>query len=777
MSLTDELVLPEDVRVIPVAQLAAAVRAEIGNSDGFAITRPLGRSTSSVVGPEVAELLGEFRSPSTVAAAVIRYSRRNSLDPEQTLDEAYPALRQCVGEGYLVPSGSAASQRVEASLRPGDEFGGHTVVRLLHLLDDTELHQVRSPDGVIAAAKIARGTGADVPPKVRETFAREAAALRLLTDTSAPELLHDGSDEDRPWLLLEWCEGAPATAAARADRVAVFRAILAAYAAVHARGVLHGDVHPGNVLVDASGRVRIIDYGLCAGADLPSIAPRGGLPAFFEPEFAVAVLGHRPPPPVTAAGEVHALAALGHLLITGKPYLELGLDSTEALRRLATSPPLPFSRQGAQARPALEAVLRAALDKDPLRRPGSVRRFAELVATAVDEDAAAGHGTATLLDAAAAQILSDLIPGGDLHRTGPAAPRSSVTYGAAGIAAALLRIAALRGDPDLLVAADDWAERALRAADDPDAFTEPAIGIDAETIGAVTPYHRVSGVHLVRALVGHAAGNVIARQSGIDGFVAASAAACDNLDVTVGRSGTLLGAALLLEACQGAPYVTTDGLQALGSATLAEIWSVLDGVGDVASSPQLAHLGVAHGWAGVLLATLRWCDVLHAAPPERLVDRLEQLAAVAEPTAAGVRWPWTNPTGAGSRLSVPGWCNGTAGHTLLWVQAHRSLGDDRWLTLAERAGAETAAAHGGVAQLCCGSAGQAYALLELHRHTGERGWLDAAREQGTAAAEALGGRDLIRGSLFKGEVGVAVLAADLANPELAAMPVFGREGW
>ena len=222
MSLTDELVLPEDVRVIPVAQLTAAVRDEIGSADGFAITRPLGRSTSSVVGPEVAELLGEFRSPSTVAAAVIRYSRRNRLDPEQTLDEAYPALRQCVGEGYLVPSGSAASQRVEASLRPGDEFGGTTVVRLLHLLDDTELHQVRSADGSLGAAKIARGVGGDVPIKVRETFAREAAALRLLAGTSAPELRHDGSDEDRPWLLLEWCEGAVATAAARADRVALF---------------------------------------------------------------------------------------------------------------------------------------------------------------------------------------------------------------------------------------------------------------------------------------------------------------------------------------------------------------------------------------------------------------------------------------------------------------------------------------------------------------------------------------------------------------------------
>ena len=62
---------------------------------------------------------------------------------------------------------------------------------------------------------------------------------------------------------------------------------------------------------------------------------------------------------------------------------------------------MPFSRQGAPARPALEAVLRAALDKDPLRRPASVGRFAELVAAAVAADAATGHGTATLLDAAA----------------------------------------------------------------------------------------------------------------------------------------------------------------------------------------------------------------------------------------------------------------------------------------------------------------------------------------------------------------------------------------
>ncbi len=129
---------------------------------------------------------------------------------------------------------------------------------------------------------------------------------------------------------------------------------------------------------------------------------------------------------------------------------------------------------------------------------------------------------------------------------------------------------------------------------------------------------------------------------------------------------------------------------------------------------------------------------------------------------------------------MPGWCNGSAGFVFLWTLAHRELGDARWLALAAGAAMNAWEAPDGNGSLCCGLGGRAYALLNYHRHAGGLGgaeWLDRARDLANRAAV-----DIERGSdredsLYKGTIGVALLAADLARPDAAAMPFFEEEGW
>lgn len=73
--------------------------------------------------------------------------------------------------------------------------------------------------------------------------------------------------------------------------------------------------------------------------------------------------------------------------------------------------------------------------------------------------------------------------------------------------------------------------------------------------------------------------------------------------------------------------------------------------------------------------------------------------------------------------------------------------------------------------LCCGSAGRAYALLNLYRHTGAGEWLGRARQLANhAAANASAGER--EGALWNGDLGVAVLVADLESPEDSRMPFF-----
>jgi serine/threonine-protein kinase len=353
-----------------------------------------------------------------------------------------------------------------------------------------------------------------------------------------------------------------------------------------------------------------------------------------------------------------------------------------------------------------------------------------------------------------------------------------VVYGAAGVAVALYRAAVVRAEPELLALADEWSVRAAREASDRHAFHHDDLGLTVDTVGRVSPFHSISGVHAVQALISHAQGDVVERGQAVDSFVAESRHPCANIDLTVGRSGILLAAGLVLETMGDTDGARTKRLVELGNATLAGIWAQLDRTPLVAESDASSYLGIAHGWAGVLFATLRWCEAAQVPVAGAVVDRLGQLSQLARPQGAGATWPIVNSRRKRDAGSAAGWCHGSAGYVHLWTTAHRLLGDDRWGILAERAASDAQEARGELAQLCCGLGGQAYAMLCIHRHTGERRWLHAARELGALAAAhttSARGRPSLPASLHKGNVGLAALAVDLADPEFAAMPFFGPE--
>ena len=129
---------------------------------------------------------------------------------------------------------------------------------------------------------------------------------------------------------------------------------------------------------------------------------------------------------------------------------------------------------------------------------------------------------------------------------------------------------------------------------------------------------------------------------------------------------------------------------------------------------------------------------------------------------------------------MPSWCNGSPGFVHLWTAAHQMLGAEEYGVLAERVGLDAWESENSIGSLCCGFAGQAYALLNLYKRTDDKTWLHRARAQAQRAARSMLATSTGEGnermdSLYKGGLGVAVLAADLEKPEFAAMPFFERE--
>jgi eukaryotic-like serine/threonine-protein kinase len=814
--IADRLVLPAEVEIVPVAALSAETRARFAHGDtDFVVSRPRARDVSRVIDTAAAALLSRFRVPKTVADAVLEYSRTAGADPELVLLDAWPMLTHLVNDRLLVPEHGRTVDAAAPSLTAGSRVDRWSIARAIHLLEDTELYQVTDDAGRWFALKLARRPPGDPLPALghASSLDHEAAILEHLGEVTGPRLHARGVVGDSPFLVLDWCAGTDIETVAAELRAWPApdrrRALLelacelaGTYARLHARGVVHGDVHPRNVLVDRHGRVSLLDFAIARrlAADDTAV-PRAGVAFFFEPELARAIQAGGELPPATEAGEQYAIAALVYVLLTGVNYRDFPLEQKAFLQAVISDLPIPFADRGAAAWPEVEGVLARALSKEPGDRYASVAEFAAGLRDAAGH-APDGDGGATnerrpahyprsprLVDDAGRAVLGDVIRRAERGGAGAAdapiactdAPRASVIHGAAGLAYALYRVALVRESADLLSLADLWAARALAATGAPDAFEDRPRGITHLVYSAATPYHTISGVHCVRALIASAVNDAPSLEQSVDAFIASSTVPQEpDPDLMLGHAGVLLAAALLLDTVPVEHGGPRRRLAKHGNALLREGWRTLAAYPAMPDCPRFHACGAAHGWTGVLYATLRWCAATGCALPAPTALRLDELASHAEPWGRGVRWPHSlAPDVADRHTYLSGWCNGSAGLVHLWTLAARVTGDERFAQLAEGSAWSTwEQASDQSADICCGLAGAAYALLTQYRATGEAAWLRRGATLAARAARVVAADPPLRpDSLYHGVVGVALLVADLERPERASMPFFGDDGW
>lgn len=777
MNVTGPLVLRSDVVLLPVADLAADVREKFESDEGdYTISRMHGRMPSQIIDSETAALLQLFREPRTIVEAVIENSRVLKKDPESWLDELLPHIGIFLHNRVLVPADEPEQNEIRQLIENGAKVGEWEVLRCVSLIEDSEIYRVRrvADNDTDGALKIARSK----IDRERSWCGNEESVLRHLGGRVGPRLLDTGSHEERPYLVIEWIDGVEASVAGamrRHDRVALLEiatSIAGAYADLHDTGVIHSDVHPRNVLIDSRGRANIIDFGWSRIDDGTPLhqAPRAGMYYFFEPEF---LAGSREglSLPSSRAGEQYALAALLYLMTSGVHYLDFRYEKDEMARQVETAPPLPFDARGLAPWPELEQILLRALSKDPAQRFGSMREMAD--ALRVAHAAAEAQSLATAIEPHAAALLEAEIAnfsrGGELFATGyPKAPKASVNFGAAGAAFGLLRIAEVKSDPKLLALAEVWATRAMLFVGNPEGWYDEDGQLSKDILGTIAPFHTAAGLYATRAFLARARGDAFGQRQWLQTFISASLEPIEEIDLTLGRCGTMLFAAMLLDVSRDLPANELARLVDLGDTTLRDVWAKLDARPPIAEAAG-DYLGIAHGWSGYLYATLRWCRAAGTPLPENVAGRLDELANARIEKGRGALWPRTAGSGLSDRM--PGWCNGSAGFVFLWTLAHDLLRNDAYLRLAELAAWNTWEEPVATGDLCCGSAGRAYSLLNLYRHTGEREWLGRAKMLANHAATTLES-SLCRHALWKGDLGIAVLIADLESPETAAMPLF-----
>jgi serine/threonine protein kinase len=201
----------------------------------------------------------------------------------------------------------------------------------------------------------------DLARALRE--ARNSAALNHGNVVSVYDAVEDG---DHNWLVMEYVPSRNLSEIIAQDgplppeRVAWIGAQAAdGLAAAHARGTMHRDVKPGNILVTEDDHVKITDFGIARTHGDTQLTVSGvvtGTPAYFAPELAK---GNDP----TVAGDVWALGATLYTAVEGRlPYPDQS-NAIALLTQIASEPP-PVPERAAFLTEAIQRMM----DPDPSTR-------------------------------------------------------------------------------------------------------------------------------------------------------------------------------------------------------------------------------------------------------------------------------------------------------------------------------------------------------------------------------------------------------------------------
>jgi serine/threonine protein kinase len=761
INLRHQLVINSDVSIRAFAQAPINGRHD-GTGDEFIITRTGSRSPSLAVNREMAEFLLAFSAPCPLLIAVQLISGRTAIPPDAVLEEIYPHLRTFLERGILVRIGNPRRKAGKQTIR------AWSLERKINDFDDSAVFLVKNEAGQFGALKLVRTEA------LAEMLERERRVLEIAGGELVPAVLDHGSSPLGSYLVTEWQWGSVAIDAFRELRTSpnserelrrLAFTVVEAFERLHERGIIRGDIQPKNIVIDLQGGAWIIDFSHSAIPDFPSPSWRMGVPFFFEPEYARALLEDPPRTlPLSLSGENYAVAAMLYYLLLGVHSIEFSIERETMLRQIAEAEPrhlVEFINNGRWEQ--VDEAIHPLLAKEPEHRPASLAKLRDSLepfpSSETEIAAPAGNRAPRIhRESSPEQTIKKNfgLESDRLRKFDVVPPLCSLTYGAAGIAYTLLRAAELCEDAELLWAADAWIERAEAHIRDPEAFTSPRIDLTRRRIGYSSLASSEPGLFFVKSLIRAAEGDLRCTQTAVLQFLSATAfRPSHDADLNLGGVGLSLAADRLhrLPLSRELRLKMRD----LRDQTIARAWLKLP-----PGPNDHGRLGFAHGTAGMIFSALTngSCQLAN--------DAAQRLRALPIMIRKGIHWP----VRAGGDYFMPGWCNSVAGHLLMWTRVWQCSGLSEDREMMERAAWGVLESRTSMGNLCCGAAGQAVALASFASATGEPLWRNRASEL-LNRLRPTWPKDDHPQSLFRGELGLLLASLECDSGVPSRFPVWG----
>ena len=279
--------------------------------------------------------------------------------------------------------------RHPSALAPGARVGGYRVERLLSVGGMGEVYLTRAATtGHFAVVKLIRRHLA-VDPVAVNRFAVEARAAGSLRHPNIVAVFESGESAAGLFIAMEWVDGMTLRAVMDGGRVEIGKAVAwsrqmaRGLAAAHAAGIVHRDMKPENIMVDAAGVVKILDFGLARVqgvvlTDAPGSGGSGTLSGTLSGTFSYLAPELLRGEPASSDSDVFALGSVLYELFTGRhPFAgETPLDVYEAIE--CRTPEAPSTLRAGMPH-GVDAVLLGMLNREIRERPaaGAIARVFE----------------------------------------------------------------------------------------------------------------------------------------------------------------------------------------------------------------------------------------------------------------------------------------------------------------------------------------------------------------------------------------------------------------
>jgi serine/threonine protein kinase len=359
--------------------------------------KTLGDDAAAVETPPRAPSAQQTQPPDCTVEADLRYSSELAVSVP-ALPAANTGMPGVTTEISLDLNAKAAPGEEPAAEKLPRTFGEYELVEVIARGGMGVVYKAWHPalSRVVALKMILEGSFTSEASVKR--FYQEARAAAGLDHPNIVPIYDIGQHEGRHYFTMPFIETGslkslvqekgPLPAAEAAGLVA---GIAEAVGQAHQRGILHRDLKPDNILIDAGDRPRVTDFGLAKQvADNVGLTATGvivGTPAYMAPEQALG--GKRD---IGPAVDIYALGGILYFLLTGRAPFE-GDSVTEVLCQVVKDVPTPPRKVKADIPEQIEAMCLKCLHKDPAQRYPSAEALAEALRAALPNSTASPSAT------------------------------------------------------------------------------------------------------------------------------------------------------------------------------------------------------------------------------------------------------------------------------------------------------------------------------------------------------------------------------------------------